>query len=84
MKLETINNQRIITPTNGMWLLNSKDRVISDKIYLGKNADESAWVEISESEKQRLEAEWESEMFEEATVEDYQDVLKELGVKLNE
>ena len=84
MKLETINNQRIITPTNGMWLLNSKDRVISDKIYLGKNADESAWVEISESEKQRLEAEWETEMFEEATVEDYQDALKELGVKLNE
>ena len=84
MKLETINNQRIITPTNGMWLLNSKDRVISDKIYLGKNADESAWVEISESEKQRLEAEWETEMFEEATVEDYQDALKEFGVKLNE
>ena len=62
MKLETINNQRIITPTDGMWLLNSKDRVISDKVYLGKNADESAWVEISESEKHRLEAEWESEV----------------------
>ena len=62
MKLETINNQRIITPTDGMWLLNSKDRVISDKVYLGKNADESAWVEISESEKQQLEAEWESDI----------------------
>ena len=69
MKLEIINNQRIITPTDGMWLLNSKDRVISDKVYLGKNADESAWVEIPESEKQRLEAEWESET--ETTDEEY-------------
>ena len=61
MKLETINNQRIITPTDGMWLLNLKDKVISDKVYLGKNADESVWEEISESEKHRLEAEWENE-----------------------
>ena len=83
MKLETINNQRIITPTDGMWLLNSKDRVISDKVFLGKNADESAWVEISESEKQRLEAEWESEILEEATEQDYQNALAEMGVDLN-
>lgn len=69
MKLEIINNQRIITPTDGMWLLNSKDRVISDKVYLGKNADESAWEEISESEKQRLEVAWESET--ETTDEEY-------------
>ena len=83
MKLETINNQRIITPADGMWLLNSKDRVISDKVYLGKNADESAWVEISESEKKQLEAEWESELFEEATEQDYQNALAEMGVDLN-
>lgn len=83
MKLEIINNQRIITPTDGMWLLNSKDRVISDKVYLGKNADESAWEEISESEKQRLEAEWESEILEEATEQDYKNALAEMGVDLN-
>ena len=47
------------------------------------NADHLQWEEISEEEKLRLEAEWKSETFEEATETDYQNALSELGVKLN-
>lgn len=62
MKLEIINNQRVITPSDNKWLLNAKDKVTSDKVYLGKNADESQWTEIDIDEKQRLETEWENEL----------------------
>ena len=61
MTAETINGIRVLTPSNGMWLCSSKDKVISDKVYLGKSADETAWVEIDGTEKARLEALWETE-----------------------
>lgn len=60
MTAETINGIRVLTPSNGMWLCNLKDKVISDKVYLGVNADETAWTEIDEAEKARLEALWEN------------------------
>jgi hypothetical protein len=41
-----------------MWLYNEKHRVISDKIYLGKEANEEDWVEISTKEKEELEELW--------------------------
>lgn len=68
MKVEIINNIRVLTPDDGMLLCNMTDKVISDKVYLGKNADETAWTEIDEAEKESLEAEWEQE--ETATAED--------------
>lgn len=61
MTLETINGIRVLTPSNGMWLCNSKDKVISDKVYLGVNAEETAWTEITEAEKARLDVLWETE-----------------------
>lgn len=64
MKLETKNNIRILTPSENMWLCNMTDRVISDKVYLGKNASETEWTEIDDSEKARLETLWESETVE--------------------
>lgn len=50
--------QRILIPDENKWLYNEKEKVISDKVYLGKEADEADWVEITTVEKERLEAEW--------------------------
>ena len=49
---------RILEPKEGNYLFNAKENVISDKVYLGIEADESEWAEITEAEKERLEAEW--------------------------
>ena len=58
MQMKTYE-QRILIPEEGKWLYNATDNVISDKVYLGINADASVWVEITEEEKQRIEAEQE-------------------------
>lgn len=83
MKLETTTNYRILIPSENMWLYNAKDRVISDKVYLGVNADETLWVEIDEATKNELEEQWQNEDFSEATEQDYQNALAEMGVDLN-
>ena len=57
MRIETYE-QRVLVPDEGMWLYNAEARAISDKVCLGKDADASAWVEITDEVKQRLEAEW--------------------------
>ena len=50
---------RILEPTTeGNYLYNENAMSISDKVYLGIYADESEWAEITEEEKERLEAEW--------------------------
>lgn len=61
MIIET-NKFKIITPSDGMWLCNRTAKTFSDKIYMAVNADHSQWEEITEEEKNRLEAEWETEM----------------------
>ena len=58
MQIE-VYEQRILIPEEGKWLYNATDNVISDKVYLGINADASAWVEITEKEKQKIEEEME-------------------------
>ena len=58
MKIETYE-QRILIPELGYWLYNAEAKVISDKVYLGKNANPADWVEISEDRKEELEKEWE-------------------------
>jgi hypothetical protein len=60
MKVETYE-QRILTPEEGKYLYNEDARVISDKVYLGKEADASEWIEITQEEKETLEREWEEE-----------------------
>lgn len=50
--------QRILIPDEGKWLYNEGEKVISDRVYLGKEADETAWVEITAEEKEQLEEEW--------------------------
>lgn len=61
MKIET-GKFKIITPDDGKWLCNKTARTFSRKVYLGVNADTSQWTEVEEVEKQRLEAEWESDI----------------------
>lgn len=51
--------QRILIPEENKWLYNESAKVISDKVYLGKDADASEWVEITQEEKEALEKEWE-------------------------
>ena len=84
MKIETINNQRILTPDNEMWLLNAKCQVISDKVYLGIEADESDWTEITSEDKARFEALWNGETStdpNEATTADLYGALTKLGIE---
>lgn len=83
MKLETINGIRVITPEADMWLCNEEQRVISDKVYLGVNANENDWHDITEAEKARFEELWNTETptEEEATEADYINALEDLGVK---
>jgi hypothetical protein len=61
MKLETINGIRVITPEADMWLCNDNARAISDKVYLGINADKNEWRDITEAEKAELETLWSEE-----------------------
>ncbi len=87
MTIKTINNQRVLTPDNGMYLYNENIQVISDCVYLGVEADASEWTEITDEKKQELEALWyenaTSGDTDTATVEDYQNALSELGVDLD-
>lgn len=75
MKIELINNIRVITCDDGKLLCNMTDKVISDKIYLGKNADETLWTEIEESERESLETMWNNEM----EIQESEDVYSEAG-----
>ena len=55
MQMQTYE-QRVLIPDTNKWLYNAIDNVVSDKVYLGKDADASLWVEITEEEKQKIEA----------------------------
>lgn len=98
MKIETINGIRVAVPESGMFLCNEEQKVICDKVYLGVNANENDWKEITETEKAELETLWNAENSpetptdeeitetptDEATETDYINALEELGVNFNE
>lgn len=58
MQMQTFE-RRVLIPDEGKWLYNATANAVSDKVYLGKDADASEWVEIAEEEKQKIEAEQE-------------------------
>lgn len=64
MKIE-VYEQRVLIPDNNKYLYNETAQVISDKVYLGINANENEWIEISEEEKQEIE----KKLYEELEVE---------------
>ena len=53
---------KMVTPSEGMWLYNERENIISDKVYMPDGADVSVWQEITEAKKQELEAQWQEEM----------------------
>lgn len=53
---------KMVTPSEGKWLYNEREKTISDKVYMPEGADVSVWKEIAESKKQELEAQWQAEM----------------------
>ena len=52
----------MVTPSEGKWLYNESENIISDKVYMPDGADVSVWQEITEAKKQELEAQWQAEM----------------------
>ena len=60
--------QRILIPDKGKYLYNEQDQVISEKVYLGVNANENEWTEISEEEKQEIESKLNEEISQEGEV----------------
>ena len=63
---------KVVTPSEGMWLYNESDNIISDKVYMPYGADVSVWQEITDAKKQELEAQWQAEMEAEMEVSDAQ------------
>ena len=61
MKIQTYE-QRILIPEEGHFLVNHTAKTISDKVFLGINADASEWAEITAEEKEALEKQWEEEI----------------------
>ena len=53
---------KMVTPSEGMWLYNERENIISDKVYMPDGADVSVWQEITDAKKQELEAQWQAEM----------------------
>lgn len=65
MRIYTENEIRIIEADNGAFVTNGE--TYSEKVYLGKNAPESAWRDATAEEK----AEWDARQNEEPeTIED--------------
>lgn len=75
---------RTIIPTEGGWLCNTSQKIMSvdNKVFLGIEDDGSEWSEITMERKAELETLWETEDNPEnmATDEDYISVLEDLGV----
>ena len=53
---------QVVTPSEGMWLYNEREKTISDKVYMPDGADVSEWQEITDAKKQELESKWQAEM----------------------
>ena len=64
---------KVVTPSEGMWLYNEREKTISDKVYMPDGSDVSVWQEITEAKKQELEAQWQTEMEAESEVNDAQE-----------
>ena len=52
---------KVLYPSENHFLYNAEAKTISDKVFLGKDANESDWEEITLNEKERLEEKWEKE-----------------------
>ena len=64
---------KMVTPSEGMWLYNEREKTISDKVYMPDGADVSVWKEITDAKKQELEAQWKAEIEAEMEVQSVED-----------
>ena len=64
---------KVVTPSEGKWIYNEREKTISDKVYMPEGADVSVWKEITDAKKQELEAQWQAEMEAEMEVGDAQE-----------
>ena len=76
MKKAIENGITVLTADNGMKLTNGSS--FGSVVYLGVHDSEDNWHEITEAEAEKLMAEED----EEATAEDYETALAEMGVKV--
>lgn len=53
MKIDSYT-QYILIADEGKWLYNQNDNVVSNEVYLGRNASLDDWIEITEQDKQQL------------------------------
>ena len=53
---------KVVTPSEGKWLYNEREKTISDKVYMPDGADVSEWKEITDAKKQELEEKWQAEI----------------------
>ena len=58
---------KVLYPSENHFLYNAEAKTISDKVFLGKDANEGDWQEITLAEKERLEEAWEKEAEEMST-----------------
>ena len=61
---------KVVTPSEGKWLYNEREKTISDKVYMPDGSDVSVWQEITDAKKQELEAQWQAEIESEMEVGD--------------
>lgn len=54
--------QVVLIPDEGKYLYNETAQVISDKVFLGINANENEWIEITEEQKQEIEKQLNEEL----------------------
>ena len=52
---------KVVTPSEGMWLYNERENIISDKVYMPDESDVSVWQEITDAKRQELESQWQAE-----------------------
>lgn len=55
MILEFLDDFRKLTPSQDKWLYNKNSSTVSKQVYLGVEADEKEWTEISQEEKEAME-----------------------------
>lgn len=52
---------KVLYPSKNYFLYNAEAKTISDKVFLGIDANEDDWQEITADEKEALEKEWRKE-----------------------
>lgn len=61
MRIETYT-QRVLYPSDEHYLVNRIAKTVSDRVFLGVDADASEWEEVPKEEARIIMEEWEKEV----------------------